>query len=80
MKGHAMTIDTLIQMLEQAKGLLPSGGQARVIFRDGLLVRDAYAQEALDAVVLTDAGDKDKKVHPKQQREREEDPFDISGN
>ncbi len=75
-----MTIDTLIQVLEEAKGLLPSGGQARVIFRDGLLVRDAYAQEALDAVVITDAGDKGKEVHPQQQRGREEDPFDISGD
>ena len=75
-----MTINTLIQMLEGAKGLLPSGGQARVIFRDGLLVRDAYAQEALDAVVLTDVGDKGKEVHPKQQSGREEDPFNISGD
>lgn len=75
-----MTIDTLIQMLEEAKGMLPSGGQARVIFRAGLLVRDAYAQEALDAVVLTDAGDEDEEVPPKQQSGREEDPFDISGD
>jgi hypothetical protein len=42
-------------MLEQAKGLLPSGGQARVIFRDGLLVPDAYAQEALEARGQTQA-------------------------
>ena len=75
-----MTIDTLIQMREEAKGLLPSSGKAPMIFPDGLLVRSVHAQEASDAVVITDQDDEGKQVSLGQQWRREEDPFDIFGD
>lgn len=49
-----MTIDTLIAMLEEAKGQLPSGGRARVIFCDELLVQAVHVVEGQDAVVISD--------------------------
>jgi hypothetical protein len=62
-----MTIDTLIRMLEEARALLPSGGQARVVFPDLNIVRsvtpekDYHALGAAvgDIVVLSDYGDDD---------------------
>lgn len=49
-----MTINELIEALESARAVLPSGGDAPVKMPDDLLVRRAIPDEGRDSVYVTD--------------------------